>query len=164
MQLRNQNGKQKNWKVVAAVTAASAIGLSGLALANPGNGSGAPDSIRLRDRTEITQVTTAVTAPGGTTFNTVLSASLDTASDSPFTDSMTDSVSPSMESISPSVSDSMSVTDSMSATNSISDVRLDLSDRLDVSFSIGIGQLRQLLRFLILTRREGRAALPSYSS
>lgn len=90
MQLKNQNGKQRDWKVVAAITAASAIGLSGLALANPGDGSDAPDPIRLRDRTEITEVTTAVTTPGS--LANLLSASVDSTNDSPFTDTDTISV------------------------------------------------------------------------
>ena len=86
MQLKNQ--ARKNWKVVAAVTAASAIGISGLAFADPGNGSNDPNPIDLKDRTEITtQVTTATSFPG-VTFNTLLSAT-DTGTNSPFDDTTT---------------------------------------------------------------------------
>ena len=107
MQLKNQKGQQRNWKVVAAVTAASAIGLSGLALANPGDGASKPDSIQLRDRTEIAKLTSNVTAPG--TFQILMSAT-DTGNDSPFGDVLetgSPSDSPSPDSPSPD-SDSVS--------------------------------------------------------
>lgn len=102
MQLKSQDGKSRDWKVVTAITAASAIGLSGLALANPGDGSIPPDPINLQDRTEITQVVTGVTTPGA--FSNLLSASVDSTNDSPFTDTLTnDTMSPSVESDSPSM-------------------------------------------------------------
>lgn len=120
MQLKNQ--ARKNWKVVAAVTAASAIGVSGLAFADPGNGSNDPNPIDLKDRTEITtQVTTATSFPG-VTFNTLMSAT-DTGTNSPFDDTTTgtfDSISatasPDTATISPATAsvspDTASVSDS----------------------------------------------------
>jgi hypothetical protein len=107
VQLKNQ--VRKNWKVVAAVTAASAIGVSGLAFADPGNGSNDPNPIDLKDRTEITQVTTETSFPG-VSFNTLLSAT-DTDTNSPFDDtttgtfdSMSATASPDTESLSASLS------------------------------------------------------------
>ena len=57
MQLKDQI--RRNWKVTAAVTAVTAIGITGLAMADPGRGSSDPDPINLNDRTPITEVTTA---------------------------------------------------------------------------------------------------------
>lgn len=78
MQLKDQ--VKRNWKVVTAVTAVSAIGITGLAVADPGSDSTDPDPIRLSDRTQITQVTpvTNTTIPG-VSFGTI-----DLNNDSPF--------------------------------------------------------------------------------
>lgn len=78
MQLKDQ--VKRNWKVVTAVTAVSAIGITGLALADPGNEGADPDPIRLSDRTGITQVAqvTNTTIPG-VSFGTI-----DLNNDSPF--------------------------------------------------------------------------------
>lgn len=78
MQLKDQ--VRRNWKVVTAVTAVSAIGITGLALADPGSASTDPDPIRLSDRTPITQVTqTPDTTIPGVSFGTI-----DLNNDSPF--------------------------------------------------------------------------------
>ena len=80
MQLKAQI--RRNWKVVAAVSTVSAIGITGLAVADPGRKSGDLDPINLSERTEITQITepTTTTIPG-VSFGTV-----DLGNDSPFDD------------------------------------------------------------------------------
>ena len=136
MQLKNQ--ARKNWKVVAAVTAASAIGISGLAFADPGNGSNDPNPIDLKDRTEITtQVTTATSFPG-VTFNTLMSAT-DTGTNSPFDDTTTgtfDSISATASPDADSLSASLSPdTASMSPeTASVSPETASVSDNATDSF------------------------------
>lgn len=85
MQTRDQHGKRpKDWKVIAAVATASALGLSGLALAGPSDGSADPDPINLRDRTSITEVTTVSSVP--TTLAGLFDASADSSLGSPFDD------------------------------------------------------------------------------
>jgi hypothetical protein len=104
MQTRDQHSRRpKDWKVIAALTAASALGVSGLALAGSPGGSSNPDPIELRDRTAITSVTTP-SVP--TTIAQLLEASADQSSlDSPFDDA--DLVSPSPASVdSPASADS----------------------------------------------------------
>jgi hypothetical protein len=87
MQTRDQQTKRsKDWKVVAALTAVSALGVSGLALAGSSDGPSNPDPIDLRDRTAITSVTTPSSMP--TTIAQLLEASADSqlSTDSPFDD------------------------------------------------------------------------------
>jgi hypothetical protein len=87
MQTRDQQSKRsKDWKVIAALTAASALGVSGLALAGSSDGPSNPDPIDLRDRTAITSVTTPSAVP--TTIAQLLEASADSqlSTDSPFDD------------------------------------------------------------------------------
>ncbi len=57
MQTEDQGRRPKDWKVVAAVATASALGLSGLALADSDDRSGTPEPIKLEDVTPITEVT-----------------------------------------------------------------------------------------------------------
>jgi hypothetical protein len=59
MQTKDQGKAPKDWKVIAAVATASALGLSGLALADSDSGTESPDPINLVDRTPITEVTVA---------------------------------------------------------------------------------------------------------
>ena len=63
MQLKSQTGKARDWKVIAAVATVSALGVSGLALADTGGSEGAPDAINLRDRAEISQLNSQVETP-----------------------------------------------------------------------------------------------------
>jgi len=87
MQTRDQHSRRpKDWKVIAALTAASALGVSGLALAGSSGGPSNPDPIDLRDRTAITNVTTPSSVP--TTIAQLLEVSADSQSslDSPFDD------------------------------------------------------------------------------
>lgn len=91
MQLRNQFKGAKNWKVVASVAAASALGVSSLALAGENGTPQAPDSIHLDDKTAVTQVSAPTTVP--TTVAEALKLGADTASvDSPFDGHSIDSV------------------------------------------------------------------------
>lgn len=57
MQLKDQWKKGKDWKVVTAVAAVSALGISGFALAEPG-GTSEPDSIELVDQQSVDSVDT----------------------------------------------------------------------------------------------------------
>jgi hypothetical protein len=82
MQLKDQAKKSRDWKTVAALTTLSALGVSGLALADSGDPT-VPDSIDLKDRTEIAQLATPTT-PGGDFPAIAFSA--DSANDSPFDD------------------------------------------------------------------------------
>ena len=92
MQTRDQHGKRpRDWKVIAAVATASALGISGLALAGPSDGSNDPGPINLRDRTSITEVTTVSSVP--TTLAGLFDASADSDLDSPFDDTSSLSVS-----------------------------------------------------------------------
>jgi hypothetical protein len=80
MQTRDQAKSPKNWKVVAAIATASALGLSGLALADSDERADIPDPINLEDRTPMTEVTVATTtsttlADLGVRVDTVDSAS-----------------------------------------------------------------------------------------
>lgn len=61
MQTKEQGKSPKDWKVIAAVATASALGLSGLALADSGSRTDTPDPIDLEDRIAITEVTVAKT-------------------------------------------------------------------------------------------------------
>ena len=61
MQTKEQGKTPKDWKVIAAVATASALGLSGLALADSGSRTDTPEPIDLEDRTAITEVTVAKT-------------------------------------------------------------------------------------------------------
>ncbi len=61
MQTKEQGRRPKNWKVVAAIATASALGVSGLALAGPDDRSDDPDPIKLSEQTPITEVTVAKT-------------------------------------------------------------------------------------------------------
>lgn len=95
MQTKDQmpTGKQwkrpKDWKVVTAVAAASALGISGLALAGSGDDRTEPEGIDLRERanlTDLTSTTTHVSVP--TTVADALQRVADSAptgsADSPF--------------------------------------------------------------------------------
>jgi hypothetical protein len=96
MQTRDQqSNRSKDWKVIAALTAASALGVSGLAFAGSSDGPSNPDPIDLRDRTAITSVTTPSSVP--TTIAQLLEASADSqlSTDSPFDD--VDSVSTALD-------------------------------------------------------------------
>lgn len=87
MQTKDQASKVKNWKVITSVAAASALGLSGLALAGPDR-SRTPDRIDLQDTRSVTTIGTTVTVP--TTVAEALSRVLDSVAsddrsiDSPF--------------------------------------------------------------------------------
>lgn len=90
MQTRNQWKRPKNWKVVASVAAASALGLSGFALASDDGVAKTPDSISLDDTTKVTEVTNPTKVP--TTVEDAVQLGADTASlDSPFDDDDFDS-------------------------------------------------------------------------
>ena len=87
MQTKDQVGKIKNWKVITSVAAASALGISGLALAGPDR-SGTPDRIDLRDTASVTTIGTTPTVP--TTLADALNRVVDSVptddrtTDSPF--------------------------------------------------------------------------------
>lgn len=83
MQTKEQGKSPKDWKVIAAVATASALGLSGLALADSGSRTDTPDPINLEDRTPITEVTVAKTTSTTLADLGVKVASADSAS-SPF--------------------------------------------------------------------------------
>lgn len=61
MQTKDQGRTPKDWRVIAAVATASALGVTGLALADSDSGTETPDPINLVDRTPITEVTVAKT-------------------------------------------------------------------------------------------------------
>jgi len=54
MQTREQ---MKNWKVVASVATVAALGVSGLAIANPGDATSTPSPIEIEDRRQNSDVT-----------------------------------------------------------------------------------------------------------
>ena len=84
----------------ASVAAASALGLSGFALASDDGESRAPDSISLDDTTNVTQVTSPSTVP--TTVEDAVQLGADTASlDSPFDDDGVDSQASAASPVSP---------------------------------------------------------------
>ena len=83
MQTKEQGKYPKDWKVIAAVATASALGLSGLALADSGSRTDTPDPITLEDRTPITEVTVAKTTSTTLADLGVRVSSADSAS-SPF--------------------------------------------------------------------------------
>lgn len=74
MQTKEQWKKPKDWKVVTAVATASALGLSGLALAGPGD-SPEPEAIDLMDRRSVDTVTGTSQVP--TTVDQALSQVMD---------------------------------------------------------------------------------------
>ena len=92
MQLKNQL-KGREWKVVAAVTTAGALGFSGLALAGPGTNPDNPGSIDLRDQADFSS--TSVTSESSSTDFTypsyMFSHSADSDWSSPFSDTNTPS-------------------------------------------------------------------------
>lgn len=119
MQTRKQWKGVKDWKVVSAVAGVSALGLSGIALAGPGDPQSTADEIQLRERTAVTDVTvtslgtvTPSTGPDplGGAAESGLSASADSSLDSLSPDSPSpDSPSPdSPLSVSPPSPDSPS--------------------------------------------------------
>lgn len=61
MQIKDQ--VKRNWKVVTAAAAVSAIGITGLAMAQPERGGDGPDAINLNDRTEVGETTTTTDLP-----------------------------------------------------------------------------------------------------
>lgn len=63
MQTKGQWKNSRNWKVVGAVAAASALGLTGIAVASEGGSANEPEPIRLQDTTKVTEVTTVSTVP-----------------------------------------------------------------------------------------------------
>ena len=83
MQTKEQGKSPKDWKVIAAVATASALGLSGLALADSSSRTDTPDPINLEDRAPITEVTVAKTTSTTLADLGVKVASADSAS-SPF--------------------------------------------------------------------------------
>lgn len=89
MQTRDQGKRPKDWKVVAAIATASALGISGLALAGPSEGRDTPDPINLRDRTNITEVTTPSSAPIATSISGAVASDSRNSLDSPFDDTTT---------------------------------------------------------------------------
>lgn len=92
MQTRDQAKGSKTWKIVASVAAASALGLSGIALANDDGRSSAPEPITLDDTTKVTQVSTPTTVP--TTVQEAVRMGADTASvASPLDDEVEDQAS-----------------------------------------------------------------------
>ncbi|HEX2153272.1 MAG TPA: hypothetical protein VHL52_04780 [Acidimicrobiia bacterium] len=92
MQTRDQANGSKTWKIVASVAAASALGLSGIALANDDGRSSAPEPITLDDTTKVTQVSTPTTVP--TTVQEAVRMGADTASvASPLDDEVEDQAS-----------------------------------------------------------------------
>ena len=86
MQTKEQGRRPRNWKVVAAIATASALGVSGLALAGPEDGSDDPDPIKLSDKTSITEVTVAKSTSTTLANLGIDVDTLDSAS-SPFDDS-----------------------------------------------------------------------------
>ncbi|HEX7098383.1 MAG TPA: hypothetical protein VF377_04020 [Acidimicrobiia bacterium] len=78
MQTKRQWKNSRNWKVVGAVAAASALGLTGIAVANEGGSANEPEPIRLQDTTKVTEVTTVSTVP--TTVEEALDRVVQTAS------------------------------------------------------------------------------------
>ena len=83
MDTKDQGQRPKDWKVVAAIATASALGLSGLALADSNDNSNTPDPINLEDVTPITEVTVAKTTSTTLADMGVAVETLDSAS-SPF--------------------------------------------------------------------------------
>ena len=63
MQTQGQWKHSRNWKGVGAVAAASALGLTGIAVASEGGSANEPEPIRLQDTTKVTEVTTVSTVP-----------------------------------------------------------------------------------------------------
>jgi len=89
MQTRDQGKRPKDWKVVAAIATASALGISGLALAGPSGGRDTPDPINLRDQTNITEVTTPSTSPTTAPIFGAEASDSRNSLDSPFDDPTT---------------------------------------------------------------------------
>jgi len=83
MESKDQGRRPKDWKVVAAIATASALGLTGLALADSNDNSDTPDPINLEDRTPVTEVTVAKTTSSTLADLGVRVDSLDSAG-SPF--------------------------------------------------------------------------------
>ncbi len=87
------NGKK--WKVVAGVTTAGILGVSGLALAGPGTDPENPGSIDLRDRNDLGSSTSITSASSSTDFtypSFMFSHSADTQLNSPFDNTATTTV------------------------------------------------------------------------
>lgn len=85
MKVEDEGKGRRDWKVIAAVATASALGLSGLALADSNDGSAVPDPIDLEDRTPITEVTVAKSTSTTLADLGITVSTLDSAS-SPFDD------------------------------------------------------------------------------
>lgn len=65
-QSRETQKKQENWKVVAGVAAAAALGISGLAVASPDRTQqGTPPAIELEDQASTTELGTSAGSQGG---------------------------------------------------------------------------------------------------
>lgn len=95
MQTKEQWDRPTNWKVVAAVAAASALGLSGLAVATTGGSEQGPDPIDLQDRSDVSSTT--IGSSSNSTVPTTVGQALDQVSgslDSPFDDSGRNAASP----------------------------------------------------------------------
>jgi hypothetical protein len=133
MQTREQI---KNWKVVASVATAAALGVSGLAIANPGDAAETPPPIEIEDRRANVDLTvTSTTHPG---FEVVPGPSLspgDDSLDSPLAsaDLETSDDSPDVDD-SPAASDSPDVADSPDSNGDTSDSP-DTDDSLDTDDS-----------------------------
>lgn len=82
MQTRNQWKRPRDWKVVAGVAAAATLGITGLALASPDDGS-VPDAITLEDQASVVDVSIPDSLPPVS----VVDLTDDTDLDSPFDDS-----------------------------------------------------------------------------
>jgi hypothetical protein len=66
MQMKDDLKRPRRWKVLAGVGTAAAIGLAGIAFANPGDAMSAQSPITLQSQT-----TTSQSVPAGTTPSTV---------------------------------------------------------------------------------------------
>jgi hypothetical protein len=88
MQTRDQGERRRDWKVIATIATVSALGISGLALADSSDRSDTPGSIDLEDRITITEVTTPKSTATTLADLGLDVATLDSAS-SPFDDSGT---------------------------------------------------------------------------
>lgn len=87
MQTPDQWTRSRKWKVAASVAAASALGITGVALAGGEGGSDDPEPIRLSDSTNLTEVTTT-TRSVPTTVEEAVRMGAETASVSSPLDSM----------------------------------------------------------------------------
>jgi len=88
MQIKNQWKRPRDWKVVAGAGAVAALGITGLVLANPADGT-VPDAISLEDRARIAETTVPRPLPLTGIINL---SDLEGDLDSPFDDNGGDTV------------------------------------------------------------------------